>query len=105
MEEIESISMSISTLLSNGETNAASAFKQLTEALTTASQLNPAVRSDALENLQELALQAALPPSQRARTSTTKALLASLGATLATTANLAQIWSTWGPHIRAVFGL
>jgi hypothetical protein len=47
---------------------------------------------------------AALPLNERAKSAVIKSIAAGVGGSLSAAGGLAEVWSTWGPAIRAYFG-
>lgn len=105
VHDVESISVNVSALSEAGNERIASAFKELTEAVVSNTELVEEKRTEVLDNLEELARQAALPKDKRSKAGVLKAIFASVGGTLAATGGLAEVWSTWGNEISQFLGL
>ncbi len=105
IEDIQSISVNVSTLAESGHAELAKAIKELTEAVAASQELSADERAYVLENLEALSEQALLPPNERAKSGVIKSLVAGVGASLSAAGGLAEVWSTWGAAIRAFFGL
>lgn len=101
IEDVQAISVNIAGL---ADPNVAQALKYLTEAVANSQELPTDERSQALDQLAELSRQAALSPDERAKPGVVKALLAGVAATIGAAGGLAEVWSTWGPAIKAFFG-
>ncbi len=104
IEDVQSISVNVSTLAESGHAEIAKAIKELTEAVAANQNLPADDRAYLLENLEELSRQAALPPEQRAKSGVIKSLVSGLAGSLSAAGGLAEVWSTWGAPIRAFFG-
>ena len=104
MQGVERIDVNISRLGQTQQTDAAEAFRALTEAIVSSGEISKEQRSELVEQLQELSSQALLPPAQR-KTGVIRAVLTGLSSTLNTVSALATIWATWGDKIRTGLGL
>lgn len=104
IEDVQSISVNISTLAESGHAEMAKAIKELTEAVAASQELSADERAYVLENLEELSKQALLPPNERAKLGVIKSLASGVGASLSAAGGVAEVWSTWGGAIRAFFG-
>src|SRR5262249_942142 len=69
LENVQSISVNVSTLADRGQAEVAEALKQVTEAVTASQEINSDNRDELLDYLEELSKQAALEPAQRAKPS------------------------------------
>ncbi|HEX8609287.1 MAG TPA: hypothetical protein VF679_11660 [Pedobacter sp.] len=105
IENVQSISVNVSSLVNSGHDEVAKALKELTEAVASSSEISPDERAYVLENLEELSKQAALLPGERAKSGVLKSVLSGVASTLGAAGGLAEVWSTWGSMIRAFFGL
>jgi len=105
IEEVQSISVNVSTLVESGHSEIAKALKNLTEAVAAEQKISSEERAELLDQLEELSRQATLKPEERAKTGVIKAILTSLATGLSAASGLAELWSTWGPAIRRFFGL
>lgn len=104
IEDVEAISVNVSSLAGSGHTDIAKAIKELTEAVATTQELAGDERTYLLENLEELSRQAALPPETRAKSGVIKSLISGIGSTLSAAGGMAEVWSTWEIPIRTFFG-
>jgi hypothetical protein len=104
IQGIERIDVNISRLGQTQQTDSAEAFRVLTEAIVSSSDVSAEQRSELVGQLQELSSQALLPPAQR-NTGVIRAVITGLSSTLNTVSALATIWATWGETIRSGFGL
>ena len=104
IKDVQSISANVTSLSSAGQTEIANALKELTEAVAGSGDLPPEERTHVLESLEELSKQAALPANERAKLGVIKSLALGVGSTVSAAGGLAEVWSTWGPAIRAYFG-
>ncbi|HHT9123355.1 MAG TPA: hypothetical protein ACFYEF_10855 [Candidatus Wunengus sp. YC63] len=105
IEDIQSISVNITSLSESGAHEVAEAIKQITEAVSKSSDLVATNKSMVLEQLEELSEQALLPAENRSKPGILKAIISTLATTLAAAGGLAEVWSTWGPAIQKFFGL
>jgi hypothetical protein len=103
IRDVQSINANVNSLVESGHKSAAEALTQLTEAITSSTELSDTDRTEMLQQLNELSRQAASPESERSR-GVAKAILGSVAATLGAAGGLAEVWSTWGPQIAAFFG-
>lgn len=104
MKKVGSISNSISLLMDANNDGMAQALKVLTEAVANSTELSEQVRSETLEQLEEISRQATLPQDSRAPIGVIKALLFGIATTLSAAGGLAEVWSTWGHRIGVFFG-
>lgn len=105
IEDIQSISVNITSLSESGAHEVAEAIKQITEAVSKSSDLAATNKSMVLEQLEELSEQALLPAENRSKPGILKAIISTLATTLGAAGGLAEVWSTWGPAIQKFFGL
>lgn len=105
LEDVKSISVNITSLQNSGYAEVAEALKNLTEAVVNSQELSSEKQSEVLDQLTELSRWATLTAEQRAKPGVLKAVLGGLATTLGAAGGLAEVWSTWGPAIRAFFGL
>lgn len=105
IETIESIFLNASTLANAGHTELAIALRKVTEATNNSQELTRKQQTELLEQLGEIARQAKISPNKRAGPAVIRVVLSSIAATIGTGGGLAEIWSTWGPAIKAFFGL
>lgn len=103
INDVQHISSNVSMLAESGNTEIAEALKKVTEAVAESTGLSDEDRADVLQNLEELSRQAALEPNQR-KAGVIKSILLGISSTLAAAGGSAEVWSTWGPAIRAYFG-
>lgn len=104
IETIESIYLNTSNLANTGHTELVIALRKVTEATNKSQELTQEQQSELLEQLEEIARQANTSPNKRAAPAVIKAVLSSIAMTIGTGGGLAEIWSTWGPAIKAFFG-
>ena len=100
---LKSIAVHLQALQAPEQLSVANALKSLTAAVAK-SDLSPTLKTQALEQLEELAGQAARQPPERSKASTLSLVLDSLQGALSAGGSLAEIWSTWGPLLRTFFG-
>jgi len=105
IEDVKSISASVTTLRASGNTGIAEALGHLTEAAAASQELSPEQRSDLLQQLDEMSRQATIHPEQRAKPGAVRAVLAAVATTFGAAGGLAEVWSTWGPAVKTFFGL
>lgn len=103
MENMNNISINISTLTKSGKMEIAGALGHVTKAVAENKEISETERSEVLEQLEEISNQAALLETERKR-GIIRGLLMGIGGTLSAAGGLAEVWSTWGPAIRAYFG-
>jgi len=105
MDRVGSISVSISALAAENNADVAQALKAVTEEVANSVDLSGPLRTETLDQLDEISRQAALPQSSRAPAGVIKSILTGIGATLGSAGGLAGVWSTWGGSIRSFFGM
>ena len=105
IEDVQSISVNLSTLAEAGHTEVAAALKALTEAVAASREISSDERTYILDNLEELSKQAALAANERTKNSVIKSIFSGVASSLGAAGGLAEVWSTWGNVIRAFFGL
>lgn len=103
INDVQHISSNVSMLAESGKIEIAEALKKLTEGVAESTELSDEDKADVLQNLEELSRQAALEPDQR-KAGVIKSILLGISYTLAAAGGSAEVWSTWGPAIRAYFG-
>jgi hypothetical protein len=103
IEDVDSISVNVSTLVKSGHDDIALALSELTNAVTKNVDLSADERSYVLENLEELSRQAALPHYERAKPNVIKSIAAGVGRSLSAAGSLAAVWSTWAKAINDYF--
>lgn len=104
LQNVNSIRVNVENLQREGEEEMAEAFGKITEAIGN-SALDDETKEEALEQVEALAEQAALPEESRSSRGVIKAVFAALGDTMSAGGGLAEIWSTWGSAISKFFGL
>ncbi|HOW80783.1 MAG TPA: hypothetical protein PK406_15170, partial [Verrucomicrobiota bacterium] len=102
---IDSIEVHVQSLSAAGHSDAAVALKSLAEATATSAELSQQARIEALEQLDELARQAAVAPEHRSKVGVLSALFHGLATTLSAAGGTAEVWSTWGNVIKKFLGL
>ena len=75
---------------------------KVAEAVREEPTIGPAMRREQLDRLLQLAQQTELPTAKRSP-SLGRATVRALDTALSRVANLADIWSAWGPTIKAFF--
>jgi len=91
------------TQLRRDNPNIAEAIARLAEAVSRDETLGHQ-RGSVIQSLEQIAEEGAKPAANR-RTALVRLSLMGLGVVLSQSANAAQIWQTWGPAIKAFFGL
>lgn len=105
IENVKSILVNMSSLQDCGYSEVAAALKELTEAVAGCRELPSEKRAEVLDHLEELSRQATLEPEKRAKPGVLRGLFSGMATTLGAAGGLAGAWSTWGPAIKAFFGL
>lgn len=105
LRNIETIKLNISTLQASGLDSIANALQELAQAVETSTDLTGKVRSEVLDQLEELSRLANEKADNKVKPGVVRAILTSLGTTLSAAGALAEVWSTWGADIREFFGL
>ena len=105
IEDIQSISLNISSLQKSGDDRIAEAIKSLAEAIIQSEELAEEERSMVLDLLEELSKQAVYEPSERSKSVVIRTILSGIASTLGAAGSLAEVWSVWGPVIRSFFGV
>lgn len=98
---IDTIEQNLSIVNEAGNKEVAEAIKCLAEAIMVSNDLKGNQVQQALEDLEFLSSQPALPPEKRSKSGIISAVLTALRQVLSTAADLAQVWSTWGPKLEA----
>ena len=80
------------------------AFRELTQSVVDAEELEKPIKNETLDLLEGVAEQAALPADKRS-IGRVKLFCAAIAGTLSAAGGLAEVWSTWGPQILRFFGL
>jgi len=104
VKHIESIAGRLTQISLPSQRETAQALVKVAEAVREEPSLGPAMRREQLDRLLQLAQQTELPAAKRSLT-VCRATVRALDAVLSRTANLADIWSAWGPTIKAFFGI
>ncbi|MCX5880338.1 MAG: hypothetical protein NTU74_00505 [Deltaproteobacteria bacterium] len=104
IKNIESIIINIGKLNDVGSDEVANALKNITSAVAESTDLTADVKSNTLEQLENLSEQAVLPVNDRSKPGVIMAVFTALNGTLAAAGSLADIWSTWGAAIQKFFG-
>lgn len=100
---IDSIEQNLSAVTQAGGENLVEAIKCLTEAVMASNELKEDQIKQALEHLEFLSSQAALPIEKRSKAGVVKSVLNGFSRLIATASDVSQIWSTWGPHLESTF--
>jgi hypothetical protein len=102
VKHIESIAGRLTQISLPSQRETAQALVRVAEAVREEPSLGPAMRREQLDHLLQLAKQTELSAAKRSLT-VCRATVRALDAVLSRTANLADIWSAWGPTIKAFF--
>lgn len=105
IDNVKSISVSISHLMRSGNTDIAQALKALTVYVAESQELSSEQRISLLENLEELSRQATLDAAHRAKPGVLRSLISGIVSTISTAGGLAEVWKIWRPTIKQFFGL
>ena len=103
VRHIESIAAHLNRMASPTERRVVDAIAEVTKAVTTDATLDAATRAEVLDLLIALAQQTASPAADRSR-GVGRTIVRTLDSTLSRAGNVADIWSAWGPSIKAFFG-
>jgi hypothetical protein len=98
---IDSIEQNLSAVTQAGGENLVQSIKCLTEAVMASNELKEDQIKQALEHLEFLSSQAALPTEKRSKAGVVRSVLDGFSRFISTAADVSQIWSTWGPQIEA----
>jgi hypothetical protein len=101
---IGDINANVVHLETSGHEEVATAIKELSAAVIGAKEVGEEEKRQLLEYLGELSDQARLPPEER-RVSVVRVVLTTLKEVLGRASELTAIWGTFGPLIRAFFGM
>jgi hypothetical protein len=104
VKHIESIAGRLTQVFPPSPREAAQAIAKVAEAVREDPTLSAAHRRAQLDRLLQLAQQAELPEAERSP-SLGRTTVRALDAALSRTANLADVWSAWGPTIKGFFGV
>jgi hypothetical protein len=104
VKHIESIAGRHTQIFLPSPRETAQALAKVAEAVREEPTLGPAMRREQLDRLLQLAQQTELPAAKRSP-SFGRATVRALDAALSRAGNLADIWSAWGPTIKAFFGI
>ena len=96
---IESIEQNLSTTNQPGGENLVEAIKSLTEAVMASKELKEDDAKQALEHLEFLSRQPALPPEKRAKTGIIKSVFRGMAQLISTASDVSQLWSIWGAPV------
>lgn len=102
VKHIESIAGRLTQISLPSQRETAQAIVKVAEAVREEPTLGTAIRREQLDRLLQLAQQTELPAAKRSP-SFGRATVRALDAALSRVANLADIWSAWGPTIKAFF--
>lgn len=105
IEDVNSIDVNIASLAQEGQTEISEALKYVAEAVATSQDIDANERSEFLDVIQQLSVQATLESQERLRKPVIKAMVSWIAAGVGAAGSLAEVWSTWGPAIQAHFGL
>lgn len=98
---ISAIEQNLSIVNEAGNEGTVEAIKSLVEAVMASKDLKEGDVKQALEHLEFLSTQSASFPEKRSKSGVVSAVLSSFRQLISTTADLSQIWSTWGPKLEA----
>ena len=104
VKRVESIAAQLTRISSPDGARVAPAIAHVTKAVAETPTPDEAQRTYRFELLAELARQAALPAAERSPT-VGRMTVRALDAALSRAANLADVWSAWGPTIKDFFGV
>lgn len=99
---IGSLDLAIGHLGESGETQPATALRQIVEAVLRSEELSDAQKREVVDSLSLVAHEATLPEAQRRKTPML-ALIAHTATIVSGAAGLAQLWEQLGPVIEALF--
>jgi predicted ArsR family transcriptional regulator len=102
IENVETISVNVSSLVGSGHPGIAQALEALTNAVTESHEISSDERAEILQQLEELSKQATLAPEKR-KFGIIKPILTSLAGMLQAAGGFSEVWATWGPTIQAFF--
>jgi hypothetical protein len=98
---IDTIEQNLSFVSQTGNQDVVEAIKNLTEAVVASKDLKENQIQQALESLEFLSGQPALPPEKRSKGGVISAVFGGLRQLVSSAADLSQVWSTWGPKLEA----
>jgi len=98
---IHTIEQNLSTVNEAGGKELVEAIKTLTEAVIGSKDLNEGQRNEALENLEFLSSQAALPAENRSKSGVVSAIVGRLREVFSTAKDLSDIWTSYGQPLLA----
>jgi hypothetical protein len=101
---IQSIDSAITLVRNGGDPAVASALASLTEGIARDSTLTADQRRDLVDLVSTIAVEAAAPVGKR-RSAVVRALTIDIAQFVSGVAGLAQLWSMYGPIIKAHFGI
>lgn len=105
IEDVKNININVSSLVQSGDTEIAEAIRRITDAIAESKDITNDQRTELLDQVEELSIQASLPAENRAKTAIIKSVFTGLATSISTAGGLAEVWSTWGQTIRTFFGL
>lgn len=99
---IGSLDLAIGELGNAGESEAAKAFREITQAVASSDDLDTVRKNEVLDTLSIVAAEATVPEPQR-RKASMRALLTDTATVLGGVGALAQLWQQFGPVILQLF--
>lgn len=98
---ITTIEQNLSIANDAGKKNIVEAIRSLTEAVMASKDLGENYTKEALEQMEFLSKECVSPAQDRSKNAVISATVAGLRQLVSTAADLAQIWSTWGPKLES----
>ncbi len=99
---IQSVDVSITNLKQSGNDQLANALVILTDSVIASGDLQNRVKDELIEILSFISSEATAPP-ERQRKAIAKSVIKKFEDTINVSANISQLWTTWGPHIVDTF--
>lgn len=104
IKDVQSIDISVKSLLDAGNLKVAGALKLMTEGVAKTQELSTARKKELLEQLQLISEHAALPADQR-KASIVKPVLSALTTGISAASSLAKVWDVMGDYICSHLGV
>lgn len=101
----DQISVNISQLTNEGQSEVAEALKHLTDFVAQNQEIASEQREELLDYLADLSEQATLEPEKRRKPSLLRTTVNAIAVGLGMGGSAADIWSMWGPAIKGYFGI
>jgi len=99
---IESVDVSVTSIEQSGDSQLANAIKELANAVVSSNELQDETKNQLIEILSVVSSEATAPV-ERQRKGVVKVLIEQFKNALCISAQLTQLWATWGPIIVASF--